>query len=162
MARRKRKPRGSKRFLDSALYLRFSQRRREVDTISDPLLCERALELNEKLVGSADFKANTGWLKNFKSHHEIRKLQIEGKSLSGDRNSAHKYKETFLQYVEEEFYYGGDVYNVNETGVNSRLCEESHWLQNGSLQHKVSKSARNVLQPWFSQTIVKHTLCNCL
>ncbi|GFX77517.1 jerky-like protein [Trichonephila clavipes] len=57
--------------------------------ILGPLLCEKALELNEKLGGSADFKSSTGWLKNFKSHHGIRELHIEGESLSSDKNSAH-------------------------------------------------------------------------
>ncbi|GFY31675.1 hypothetical protein TNCV_4199861 [Trichonephila clavipes] len=43
--------------------------------------------------------------------------QIEGESLSGDKNSAHKFKETFLLSVEEG-YSTDDVYNVDETGVN--------------------------------------------
>ncbi|GFX17450.1 jerky-like protein [Trichonephila clavipes] len=75
--------------------------------------------LNEKLDGSADFKASTGWLKNIKSRHGIREMQIEFESLSGDKNSAHKFKETFLQHVEEGFSRSrGDVCNVDETGVN--------------------------------------------
>ncbi|GFT28883.1 hypothetical protein TNCV_3585801 [Trichonephila clavipes] len=53
------------------------------DSISGPLLCEKALELYEKLGGSADFKASTGWLKNFKSRLGIRELQTEGEPLSG-------------------------------------------------------------------------------
>ncbi|GFW74353.1 jerky-like protein [Trichonephila clavipes] len=77
----------------------------ERDPISGPLLHE-----NEKLGGLADFKDSNEWLK---SRHGIRELQIEG-----DMNSAHKLKETFLQYVEEEGYSRDDVYNVDETGVN--------------------------------------------
>ncbi|GFS52965.1 hypothetical protein TNCV_331061 [Trichonephila clavipes] len=42
--------------LDRALYLWFSQRRSKRDRISGRLLCEKALELSEKLGGSADFK----------------------------------------------------------------------------------------------------------
>ncbi|GFY55023.1 jerky-like protein [Trichonephila inaurata madagascariensis] len=48
----------------------------------------------------------------------IRELQIESESLCGDNNSAHKFKETVLQHVEEEGYPRDDVYNVDETGVN--------------------------------------------
>ncbi|PRD35490.1 UNVERIFIED_CONTAM: Jerky-like protein [Trichonephila clavipes] len=44
--------------LDRALYLWFSQRSKG-DPISGPLLYEKALELNEKLGGSADFKGST-------------------------------------------------------------------------------------------------------
>ncbi|GFY19893.1 hypothetical protein TNCV_2145861 [Trichonephila clavipes] len=43
---------------DRALYLWFSQRNSKGDPILGPLLCEKALELNEKLGGSADFKAS--------------------------------------------------------------------------------------------------------
>ncbi|GFT14431.1 jerky-like protein [Trichonephila clavipes] len=92
--------------------------------------------LNEKLGGSANFKTSTGWLKNFKSRHGIRKLQIEGESLSGDKNSTNKFKETFLQHVEEKGYSRDDAYNVDETGVNWKARQESHWLQNGSPQHQ--------------------------
>ncbi|GFV11719.1 jerky-like protein [Trichonephila clavipes] len=76
---------------------------KEGDPILGPLFFEKALERKEKLSGFADFKDITGWLKNFKSHHGIRELQIESESLSGDKNSAHKFKETFLQHVEEGY-----------------------------------------------------------
>ncbi|GFX51357.1 jerky protein homolog-like [Trichonephila clavipes] len=88
------------------------------DPTSSPLLCEKALEPEKKLRGSADFKASTGWLKNFKSHHGIQEQQIERASLSGDKNSAHKFKETLLQSVEGEGYSRDEVYKVDETGVN--------------------------------------------
>ncbi|GFT81914.1 jerky-like protein [Trichonephila clavipes] len=74
--------------LDRALHLWFSQRRSKGDPISGPLLCEKALIHNEKLGGSADFKASTGWLKMFKSRHGIREQQIEVESFSRDKNSA--------------------------------------------------------------------------
>ncbi|GFT02840.1 jerky-like protein [Trichonephila clavipes] len=45
-------------------------------------------------------------------------MEIEHESLSGDKNSAHEFKETFLLSVEEEGYSRDDVYNVDETGVN--------------------------------------------
>ncbi|GFX80717.1 jerky protein homolog-like [Trichonephila clavipes] len=80
---------------DRAFDLGFSQRSKG-DPISGYLLCEKALEFNEKLSGSADFKTSTGWLKNFKSRHVIQELQIECESLSGHKNFAHKFKETFL------------------------------------------------------------------
>ncbi|GFS66899.1 jerky-like protein [Trichonephila inaurata madagascariensis] len=51
---------------------------------------------------------------------KIRELQIADESLSGDKNSAHKFKETFLQHVEGEGYSRDDIYDVNETGVNCK------------------------------------------
>ncbi|PRD32087.1 UNVERIFIED_CONTAM: Jerky-like protein [Trichonephila clavipes] len=88
--------------LDHALYLWFTQRRSKGDLISGPLLREKALELNDKLGGLADFKASTGWLKNLKSRYGIRELQIEVKSLTGGKNSACKFTETFLKHVEKK------------------------------------------------------------
>ncbi|GFV47509.1 HTH CENPB-type domain-containing protein [Trichonephila clavipes] len=79
-------------------------------------VCEKVLELNNKLDSSADFKASTGWLKNFKSRHELRELHTEDESLSGDKNSSHKFKEIFLQHVKGEGYPRDDICNGEETG----------------------------------------------
>ncbi|GFY46687.1 jerky-like protein [Trichonephila inaurata madagascariensis] len=43
---------------------------------------------------------------------------IGSESLSGGKNSAHKFKETFLQHVEEEGYSRDDAYIIDETRVN--------------------------------------------
>ncbi|GFT12532.1 HTH CENPB-type domain-containing protein [Trichonephila clavipes] len=86
-------------------------------TVQCSTIVSRAAKSNGKIQGGlAAFKASTGWLKNFKSHHGIRELQIAGESLSGDKNSANKFKETFLQHVEEEGYSRDDVYSIDETG----------------------------------------------
>ncbi|GFX32057.1 tigger transposable element-derived protein 2 [Trichonephila clavipes] len=47
----------------------------------------------------------------------IQELQFEGESLSGNKNSAHKFKETFLQHVEEG-YSRDYVFHVDEIAVN--------------------------------------------
>lgn len=49
--------------LEEAMFLWFIQRRSKGQPISGPLLCEKALEINEKL-WPPDFKASTGSLKN--------------------------------------------------------------------------------------------------
>ena len=46
--------------LEQAICTWFLQRCAKGDRISGPLLCEKALELNKKLGGSSDFKADTG------------------------------------------------------------------------------------------------------
>ncbi|GFS95941.1 uncharacterized protein TNCV_4277351 [Trichonephila clavipes] len=63
-----------------------------------PFLCVRILRtrgpdetLLSPFAGPEGIKrANTGWLKSFKSLPGIREPQIEGEALSGDNNSAHK------------------------------------------------------------------------
>lgn len=52
------------------------QVRSQGQPISGPLICEKALDMNKKLGGDADFKASTGWLMRFKSRHGIRELDI--------------------------------------------------------------------------------------
>ncbi|GFW49831.1 jerky-like protein [Trichonephila clavipes] len=84
--------------------------------------------------GLADFKVSTGWLKNFKSRHGIRELQIEGESLSGDNNSAHEFRKRFLQHVEEG-YCRDDVYNVDETGVNWKTAKKVIGFKTGVYSH---------------------------
>lgn len=56
------------------------------------VLREKALEINQKLGGPTDFKASTGWLKNFKSCCGIRKLEVQGESLSSNAPAADKQK----------------------------------------------------------------------
>ena len=79
---------------------------------------QKALELNKKLGGSSDFKASTGWLKNFKSRNGIRELQIERESLSSDATSVNQMKEKFHEMVTSEGYSRDDIYNADETGLN--------------------------------------------
>lgn len=104
--------------LEDAVFLWFSQRRSLGEPVSGPLLCEKALYFNEKLGGPADFKASTGWLKNFKSRHGIRELNVQGEVLSSDIPAAETFKTTFLNFVNSSGYAREDVYNCDETGIN--------------------------------------------
>lgn len=106
--------------LENAMFLWFIQRRSKGEPISGPLLCEKALVMNQKLGGPNDFKASTGWLKNFKSRHGIRELEIQGESLAGDAPAAEKFKQTFCDFVKNEGYCLDNIYNTDETGLNWR------------------------------------------
>ncbi|GFV27129.1 jerky-like protein [Trichonephila clavipes] len=114
--------------LDRALYLWFSQRRSKEDLISVHLLCEKAPELDEKLA-------------------------VESESLSGDKNSAHKFKKTFLQSGGEG-YSRDDDNNVDEIGVNWKALPRKSLSSNVIQQHQALKSARNMLQLWFVRTLM--------
>lgn len=80
--------------LDTAVYTWFMQVRCQGQPISGPLICEKALEMNKKLGGNADFNATTGWLMRFKSRHGIRNLDIQGEKLSADTEAAAHFKES--------------------------------------------------------------------
>ena len=106
--------------LEDAMYMWFTQRRSLGEPISGPLICEKALQFNEQLNGPKDFKASSGWLKNFKSRHGIRELDIEGEKLSSDLAAGRVFKEKFIKEALEKGYSRDDVYNADETGINWR------------------------------------------
>ena len=53
--------------LDDSVYKWFTRKRAQGGPISGPILCEKAVQFNEKLGGTSNFQASTGWLKRFKS-----------------------------------------------------------------------------------------------
>ncbi|XP_069670562.1 zinc finger protein 239-like isoform X2 [Periplaneta americana] len=62
---------------DNAMFQWFKVQRARGISVSGPVLCEKALDLNRKMGGDTNFKASSGWLKAFKSRHGIRKLSIQ-------------------------------------------------------------------------------------
>lgn len=72
------------------------------EPVSGPILCKKALILNEKLGGNSDFKANVWLAKNFKNRHSIRQLDIEEEHFSSDGNTAESFKKTFEDFVTAE------------------------------------------------------------
>ncbi|XP_069701118.1 uncharacterized protein [Periplaneta americana] len=125
--------------LEQAVYTWFVQRRAKRDPISGPLLCEKALELNKKLGGSSDFKASTGWLKNFKSRHGIRELQIEGECLSSDATFVNQMKQKFQDMVKSERYSRDDLYNQAIRSHEERIVTGAQQKQ--SLQEYEDRSS---------------------
>ncbi|XP_067144543.1 jerky protein homolog-like [Centruroides vittatus] len=74
--------------LDTSVYTWFMQVCSQRQPISGHLICEKALQMNKKLGGNADFQASTSWLLRFKSRHGIRELDIQGEKLLADAKSA--------------------------------------------------------------------------
>ncbi|XP_060845567.1 jerky protein homolog-like [Rhopalosiphum padi] len=103
--------------LDEALFLWYVQNRNLGNPISGPILCEQALIFNSKMGSTSDFKASSGWLKNFKSRHGIKELNIERKMLYNS-TSEEKFKELFLNVIKQEGYTRNDIYNADETSIN--------------------------------------------
>lgn len=99
--------------LDDAVYKWFTQKRCQGEPISSPILCEKAVQFNEKIGGTSNFEASTGWLKRFKSRHGIRELQIQGEKLSAD-----SLKIKLRNKLNQENYALENVYNADETGLN--------------------------------------------
>lgn len=103
--------------VENAVFTWFVQKRSQGQPISGPVLCEKALLFNEMLNGPPDFKASTGWLRNFKARHGIRELEIHGEKMSSDTSSAANWVATFRAKIEEENYDPDFLYNADETGL---------------------------------------------
>ena len=134
--------------LDKALYLWFSQKRCQGLSIFGPLLCEKALDFNEKLGGIDSFVASKRWLTNFKNRHAIRQLKLEGESLSADAKAAADFKKELIKLLQEEGYSRDRIYNADETGLNWKALPNKTLASktaNSAPGHKVSKERVTML-----------------
>lgn len=88
--------------LENALYSWYLQMRNQGEHITGPLLCARALQLNQIYEGSPDFRASSGWLRNFKSRYGIgmKELEIQGDNSPADFPAANCFNE-YVQKVAE-------------------------------------------------------------
>ncbi|XP_042911252.1 jerky protein homolog-like [Parasteatoda tepidariorum] len=99
--------------LESAVFMWFLQQRSLGNPISGPILCGKAKILAEKL-GYLSFKASNGWLRNFKSRHGIRELDLSGEKLSEDTKAAEEFTEKFKAITAS--YVSDFLYNADDTG----------------------------------------------
>ena len=95
--------------VDEAGAMWFMQKRSEGAPISGPILMTKALQFHTKLYpdGGEEFKASTGWLKNFQHRYGICQLAIQGE----------KFKDNLSRIIEEEGLTLNQVHNCDETGL---------------------------------------------
>ncbi|GFU68429.1 hypothetical protein TNCV_3869211, partial [Trichonephila clavipes] len=131
--------------LDRARFLWFSRSRSKGDPISCPLLQEKALELNEKLGGSADFKAGY----SFKTKHTIREegfVEIGEKQIpiiildSSDHHNKPNIAKREIQSskIPESFH-----------KANSASSDNQNWT---SVKFPARMHRRHVLSPDYAET----------
>lgn len=77
--------------LDQALFLCFTQERQKGIFISEFLVKEKALQLNEFMDGDPSFSASCGFLNRWNKRHGIRQLTIAGEKLSANNVAAANY-----------------------------------------------------------------------
>lgn len=106
--------------VDDAVFQWFLQNRDKGVPISGPILCEKALEFNEKLKGNPNFKASSGWLEKFKSRHGIRELNISGEKLSMGNVAAENFTADLHKFLIEKGCALQNVCNIDETSL---LCK---------------------------------------
>lgn len=76
---------------------------------------EKALQLNQNLGGSKEFKASNGWLYCFQKRHGIRQVKAQGEKQSPDSVPAEKFCEDFPEM--SKGYEDENIYNGDETGI---------------------------------------------
>lgn len=136
--------------LEKAMEMWFIQKMSSNEPISGAQICEKALEMNEKLGGPEDFKASTGWLQKFKCRNGIRELQFQKESLLlAETSDVEKFKKTLRLFVEKKGLSQDDVYNADETGLNwkalPKMSFASRQESEGVLDCKISKERVTIM-----------------
>lgn len=134
--------------VDDALYTWFSQKRSQGQPISGPMLCAKVQYFNERLGGSTNFKASSGWLRNFKARHGIRQLSIHGEAMSADTQGAEDFIQKFKTEVMDEDWDEDLVYNADETGLNWKALPRKTLAggkESRAVGHKMRKDRLTIL-----------------
>ncbi|XP_023221936.1 jerky protein homolog-like [Centruroides sculpturatus] len=101
--------------VEKSMFMWFIQRRSSGQSISGPLLYEKAIFFDRRLNGDPTFEASSGWLEKFKGRHGIKELEVHGEKLSPDIPSAN----TFIEDIRGEGRFDEKfIYNADENGLN--------------------------------------------
>lgn len=123
---RKRLKKAGNEDLEGRLYSWLLERKVNGDKVTDVLIREKAMELNEELGGSTDFKGSAGWLSRFKARYNVKQLNIAGRKGDTDETAA---KDTDMKRIVKEQDADEDdplnLYNVDESGD----AADTHRLQ---------------------------------
>ena len=95
------------------------------DSISEALICEKALQIYEDLLkttggesaSSFTFKASRGWFEKFRHRTGIHRVTRHGEAASSDKAAGEKYVTEFSETIKAEEYVPEQVFNCDETGL---------------------------------------------
>ena len=82
------------------------------------------------------FKASSGLLHKFCAQHGVRKLSVQGESLSADTSSVDTFCTELCSKVENEGYTLSQVFNADETDLWWRLMPSKSLVQCGEKNYK--------------------------
>ncbi|XP_043252394.1 jerky protein homolog-like [Colletes gigas] len=116
---------GKKRFrrpvldeLDTRLYTWYQQRRAVDQRITNAILQEKAVELNEEFGGPSSFSASNGWIWRFKQRHCINFHDSNNENSLIDTRTTEEFAQRFLQRLEQEGIKLQNLYSMDETGLS--------------------------------------------
>ncbi|XP_053235637.1 uncharacterized protein LOC128409319 isoform X1 [Podarcis raffonei] len=95
------------------------------DSISESIICEKALQLHADLIANApgpsaeieSFKASHGWFERFKRRTGIHSVVRHGEAASANQLEADQFVLEFKDYVESQGFVPQQVFNCDETGL---------------------------------------------
>lgn len=110
--------------LDEVLYKWFKVRRSEGKPVSGSMLIEQAKMFYQQMNIMEPCAFPDGWLRNFKTRHGIRQLDVSGETKSADSKGAERYSHTFTDLVNEHGLLPCQTYNADETGLFFKSMHE--------------------------------------
>ncbi|XP_051154632.1 jerky protein homolog-like [Leptopilina boulardi] len=115
-------------YLDAAVIKWFQQSRDRNESITGPLIRDKAKILNQKLNGPLDFKASSGWLTKFKKRYNIRLSEMKDDEQLLNLNDS-KNVDNFANYLQEKILTENllleNIYNADEAGIYWRTLVTS-------------------------------------
>ena len=96
------------------------------DSISESLICEKALEIYDDLLkknpstsagDNFEFKASRGWFEKFRKRSEIHNIVRHGEAASSNKEEAEKFVVEFSDMIKTEGFLPQQVFNADETGL---------------------------------------------
>ncbi|XP_043461946.1 tigger transposable element-derived protein 2-like [Leptopilina heterotoma] len=103
--------------LDKAVFIWFQQIRDRGDSISGPILKEKAILLSKQLDPNSTFKASEGWMHRFKKRHGIKYCEMKGEKLSNNPENANEFALYLQERIDREKLSLDNIYNADETGM---------------------------------------------
>ncbi|XP_043483360.1 jerky protein homolog-like [Leptopilina heterotoma] len=101
--------------LERAILIWFKEKREIGETITGPMLCEKALKFNQLLNGSEFFKASIGWLDSLKKRHGIQLTTVGEKKSNIE--FAIEFCFQFQHLIVEDDYNLSLIFNADESGL---------------------------------------------
>lgn len=103
--------------LEKSLLMWYNEKCLNGQPVSGRVLCKKALLFNEKLNGSKEFKASSGWLDRFKKRNLIQLPFVQGEKLSANIDAAIEFCFKFQHLIVEENYDLNFIFNATESGI---------------------------------------------
>ncbi|XP_052242038.1 jerky protein homolog-like [Dreissena polymorpha] len=147
-SKRKRQRTAKDTQLEKAVIDWFNQERSEGTTLSGPIVQGQAKAFHQMIHGdgAGGFEGSNGWLRNFKSRHDIHEVRIRGEQRSADETAAAEYPPILKKIIDEGQYTPEQIYNADETGLYFKMLPDRTLAKRSDEQKTLGfKQAKNRL-----------------